>query len=123
MVNNVIIADSKTGRVHPAIISTGADYAPLEERRYYDIFCFFGSPVFVFKTLSLSKIARKTIEDHFLQFVTVLWPKRRENCFVYIVADKTHSKSRKLYLVCIFYCIIIYKILKYGNLCLGPTEV
>ena len=37
--------------------------APPEEDRFYGIFCFFGSPAFILKTIPLSKCVRKTLED------------------------------------------------------------
>ena len=47
--------------------SPGADsenldcVAPPEEHRFYGIFCFFGSPASILKTLPLSKCVRKTL--------------------------------------------------------------
>ena len=39
--------------------------APLEEHRFYDIFYFFGFPVFILKTSPLSKCVRKTLYGPF----------------------------------------------------------
>ena len=46
----------------PGADSENLDFvAPLEEHRFYGIFCSFVSPVFIFKTLPLSKCLRKTL--------------------------------------------------------------
>ena len=43
----------------PGADSENLDFAaPLEEHRFYGIFCFFGSPASILKTLPLSKCVR-----------------------------------------------------------------
>ena len=46
----------------PGADSENLDFvAPPEEHRFYGIFCFFGSPASILKTLPLSKCVRKTL--------------------------------------------------------------
>ena len=53
-------------RISPRTDSENLDFAaPLQEHWLYGIFCFFGPPAFILKTLSLSKSVQKTLWEPF----------------------------------------------------------